>query len=141
MRANDKKRAHAERLYIEEGWTAKDIAEAVGVSEHTVGSWIKKFNWKDEKTLLDLAPHKLKRLLLGEMDKVLNGEKLTFNSDDLSKISRALERIDKSITVPVVISVIKELDKWLLTYGQDSDFISESLKFHKSFIQQRIELE
>ena len=47
MKSNERKRAYAERLYIEDGWTAKSIADTVGVSENTVGAWIKKYSWKE----------------------------------------------------------------------------------------------
>jgi len=138
MKANDRKRSIAEQLFINNDESIKNIAETVGVSENTVSTWIKKYDWKTRKLNLDAAPHKIKELLLTELQTVVEGGKPKFNSDDIAKITRALERIDKKVSAQMVITVIKELDEFLLSAEIDNQFLSDSLEIHKQFIHYRI---
>ncbi len=43
-------------LYVEQGKTAKDTAEMVGVSEATVSKWVNKYNWKGQRAARLTAP-------------------------------------------------------------------------------------
>lgn len=141
MSAISRKRNYAERLYIEDGWTNKAIAETVGTSENTVGNWVRKFKWKEKRDELLSAPHKIKQKILEEVNKVLKGEASTFNADTLSKLTRALERIDQKVSTQIVISVFKEYDNWLAGQDVDSDFLNQHLDQHKTYLQYRIEHE
>lgn len=141
MRGNERKRAYAERLFIEDGWTAKAIAETVGVSENTVGSWVKKYSWKETKDELFAAPHRLKKAILEEIQRVINGETAKFNSDTLSKLTTALERIDKKVSTQLSISVIKEYNNWLASQDVENDFLMQHLDSTKIYLQYRIENE
>lgn len=142
MKAIDRKRAHAERLYIEDGWTHKAIADTVGVTENTVGNWVKKYNWKASRDELLAAPHRIKRLIVEEISRVVKGEKAQFNTDDLSKLTTALQRVDKQVNVQVVISVFKEYDNWLAGDPEiDQEHLKRVLDGHKNFIKYRIDQE
>lgn len=141
MKTNERKRSYAERLFIEDGWTAKAIATTVGVSENTVGSWIKKYNWKERRDELLAAPHRVKKKILEEIQNVLDGGQATFNADTLSKLSRAFERLDQQVSTHIVISVIKEYDNWLAGQDINQVSLSEQLNLHKQYIQYRIESE
>jgi transposase len=138
MKKNDRKRAIAEDLYITNGETLKTIAEMVGVSENTVGSWAKKFNWKERRMNLATAPHKIKEALLEQLESVVKGEKPIFNSDDIAKITRALERVDKKISNQMIISVMKDFDSYLLSIDIDHELLDKCLDLHKKFIHHRI---
>lgn len=138
MKKNDRKRAIAENLYINNGESIKSISETVGVSENTISTWSKKYNWKERKMNLAVAPHKIKEALLEQLDSVVKGEKPIFNSDDIAKITRALERVDKKVSTQMVISVMKELDSFLLSIDMDDKLLEKSLDLHKQFIQFRI---
>ena len=45
-----KERDTARILYVEQGKTAKDIAELLGVSEKTISAWVQKYAWKAART-------------------------------------------------------------------------------------------
>lgn len=47
--AKDKERGVARVWYIEQGKTAKEIAQKLNVTEKTVGDWVKKYGWKKER--------------------------------------------------------------------------------------------
>lgn len=132
------KRVVAERLYIENGWTAKQVAESVGVTENTIGSWVKKGDWKNKRNEILASPLKIKSILLDELQKVVSGEKPNFNADDLAKITRALERIDKGVNVQVIISSMKLFTDWLTDQKLTDEELELILSLSKDFIRYRI---
>ncbi len=138
---NISKRLHAERLYIDDGWTNKAIAQTVGVSENTIGTWAKKYAWKEKRDEAFAAPHKIRQLLLTELQRVAEGEKPKFNSDDLSKITRALERLDKGVSVQVIISVMKLFTDWLTTQELEPEQLISIVDLTKLFIKEQIDNE
>lgn len=135
------KRLHAERLYIDDGWTASAIAETVGVSENTLGSWVKKYGWKAKRDEALAAPHKIKSLLLEELQSVVEGKKPKFNSDDIAKITRAIERIDKGVGVHVIISVFKTFTDWLASQDIEPEVLLKVLDKTKEYLRYRIDNE
>ncbi len=141
MKANDRKRAYAERLYVEDGWTAKAIADTVGVSEVTIGNWGRKDGWKSKRDEMLAAPHKIKQVILQQIQLVAAGEKPTVNSDDLSKLTRALERVDQKVSVQLIITVFKEFDNWLASSDIDTEKLTAMMENHKNYIKHRIDLE
>lgn len=48
--AKEAERKTARILYVEQGKTAKEIAELVNVAEKTVSSWVNKYGWKAART-------------------------------------------------------------------------------------------
>lgn len=53
----------AKRLIEERGWYQKDVGEKLNVSERTIGTWIKKFNWSKDAVVMKLR-NKAKELVL-----------------------------------------------------------------------------
>lgn len=49
MAKKQREKAHARRLFIENGKSQKEIARALKVSENTVSVWAKEGNWKGER--------------------------------------------------------------------------------------------
>ncbi|MBN2669978.1 MAG: helix-turn-helix domain-containing protein [Bacteroidales bacterium] len=141
MSSNTNKRLHAERLYIEEGWSQKDIATTVGVSENTVTNWVKKYDWKIRKAEIAAAPHKVRQKLMSELQKVLDGEVTGLNADVVSKITRAIERLDKGVSVQVTISVMKMFTDFITTQEIDSETLSQIVELSKLFIKEQIDKE
>ena len=138
MNTGEKKRNYAERLYVEEGWTATSIAATVGVNRNTVSNWVKKYKWQEKKDELLAAPHKVKQIILQEIQRVVAGEPPTFNSDDLSKLTRALERVDQKVSVQMIISVFKAYNNWLASQEVDNDFLLTHIDHSKMYLQYQI---
>ena len=69
---NEPLRAMAERMFVEEGMTAKSIAAALDITEQTVGRWRKGIqgdvSWDDKKTQFLSAPSNIKKLLMNELN-------------------------------------------------------------------------
>ena len=141
MKINDRKRAYGERLFVEDGYTLKAIAETVGTSEVTIGNWSRKYGWKEKRDEILAAPHMIKKVILQQIQLVASGEKPTVNSDDLSKLTRALERVDQKVSVQLIITVVKEFDHWLAGSDIEPELLTQMLEAHKNYIKYRIDQE
>jgi transposase len=54
----DQKRSVAKHMFIDQNKTAKEIAGVLSISQKTVGEWCKKYNWKQEKEMREVAAPK-----------------------------------------------------------------------------------
>lgn len=140
---NEKKREIAEDMYIRLSLNGREIAKNLGVTEPTVSKWKKgregEPSWDDRKKEAQLTPLKIKELLVGEAYKVSKGETSTINSDQISKLMAAIDRLDKKINVRTVMDVFREFDNWMA--DQEPATAILFTKFHKLFLQYRINLE
>ncbi len=127
-----RKKGIAERFFINDGMNAKSIALELDVSEVTISKWRNEGKWDDRRQMALAAPHRIKELLLGELEKISNGQQSMIDADALAKISKVIESVDKRVNVQIVISVIKEFDNWMAT--QEPELAVKFLDFHKRFI-------
>ena len=130
--SNKKKREIAERMFIDQGATGKAIAEQLEVSEQTVSRWKKDHNWDDRRRQTLTAPHKIKEILLQELENVAKGEKAKIDADALAKINKVIDTLTDKVSVQVVITVFKEFDNWMA--DQEPDMAISFLEWHKQFI-------
>lgn len=136
-------RGIAEDLYINKGYDLTKISEEWDISPQTLSKWKKgkpgEKPWNERKAFNELTPVKLREVLLEEALNIAQGKDASFNADALAKIISAVDRIDKSVNIRVVISVFMEFDKWMV----DADPVqaNEFTKFHKLFIQHFISSE
>lgn len=111
--AKDQERKLARIMYVEQGKTAKEIAERLNVSENTVGKWIADGGWKEQRTAHLSQPDQLvnslkellnslaeKRIEMNKNSNVEPKEKVAL-SDEISKISKALEAAQKETRIPL----------------------------------------
>ena len=141
MSGQSSKRNLAERLYINEGWTNKAIADFVDVSENTIGNWIKKFSWKEQKDALYTAPHQVKRILYADFISVLEGNEPKLNPKIIREYTLSLERIDNSISVQTYVSVMKKFTDWTTTQDLDADTLITNVNLTKGFIKDQLDNE
>lgn len=137
--SNKKKQELAERMFIEEGMSGKAIASELEVSEVTVSAWRKKGNWDERRSQVLSAPHKIKEILLKELNNVASGQKPSIDADALAKISRVVEAVSSKTSTQIVITVFKEFDNWMAE--QDPEMAVKFTEFHKSFILYKAQLE
>lgn len=135
----DKLDAYAEHLFINEGWTQKAIAEYLEVTEKTIGDWKKAGKWEDKRRRILAAPHTIKTLLLGELEKVAKGEATNVDADSLSKIAKAIDTLDDKISIQVITSVFKEFDLWMV--DQDPSLALKFTDYHRRFILHKINID
>lgn len=136
----EKKRQQAEEWYIEnEGSTQKECAEIFKVTEKTIGNWVKKYNWEEKRLDYHSSPVKIKQLLQREAMYVAQGNKPRINADSLIKIMSGLDRCDSKADPIVVSRVLKDLDNFISV--DDPAFATQATKYHKLFLQHRIDQE
>lgn len=133
MSKRETNRILAEGMFIEQGMTCKAISELIDVSEKTLSKWRNDGNWDKRREENLAAPHKIRGLLLGEMQKILNGEKSSIDADALSKMSKVMENISGPASPQVVISILKDFDNWMAS--QDPLVAVQFLEWHRKFIQ------
>lgn len=140
---NQAKKVMAERMFVEDGMTAKAIAEQLDVSEQTLSKWRKgkegEKSWDDKRAEMLASPHKIKEILLKELILVAGGEKSKIDADALAKINKVIESLSDKISVQVVFSVFKEFDNWMA--DQDPKTAVQFTEWHKQFLLYKINLE
>lgn len=141
--SNAKKRALAERMFINDGLNCKQISPAIEVSEQTLSKWRKgkpgEKDWDSRRAEVITAPHVIKEILLKELKLVAEGEKPNIDADALAKISKVLESVSGKVSVQIVMSVFKEFDNWMAE--QDPKTAVLFTEYHKRFLMYRINLE
>lgn len=140
---NQAKKVMAERMFVEDGMTAKAIAEQLEVSEQTLSKWRKgkegEKSWDDKRAEMLASPHKIKEILLKELILVAGGGKSLVDADALAKINKVIESLSDKISVQVVFSVFKEFDNWMA--DQDPKTAILFTEWHKQFLLYKINLE
>lgn len=138
-KAKEKLAAYAEHLFINEGWTQKAIAEYLEVSEVTLSNWKRKGLWEEKRARILAAPHTIKTILLGQLEKVSKGEESNVDADALSKIAKAIDTLDDKISIQVITSVFKEFDLWMV--DQDPTQALKFTEFHRKFLLYKINID
>ena len=140
---NQAKKVMAERMFVEDGMTAKAIAEQLDVSEQTLSKLRKgkegEKSWDDKRAQMLASPHKIKEILFKELMLVAGGEKSAVDADALAKINKVIETLSDSTSVQIVFSVFKEFDNWMA--DQDPKTAVLFTEYHKQFILFKINQE
>lgn len=137
-RKKEKEQGIAADLFIEQGWTAKAIAEFLNVQETTVGKWRDAGKWDAMREENLSSPAKIKQIIRKEIVKVAGGEKSTVDADALSKLAKVYEAVEDRISVNVMFSIFKMFDNWMA--DQDPRLAVDFLKFHKLFLQHQVSI-
>lgn len=140
---NQAKKVMAERMFVEDGMTAKAIAEMLEVSEQTLSKWRKgkegEKSWDDKRAEMLASPHKIREILIRELMVVAGGEKSLVDADALAKINKVIETLSDRISTQIVFSVFKEFDNWMA--DQDPKTAVLFTEYHKQFILYKINQE
>jgi predicted transcriptional regulator len=157
--AKDKEREVARKLFIELNRSQKDIALDLGLTEKTVGIWVKEGNWKSERTALvnntQNRAEKFKAVLEDLADeqlmisqKIKDAEAVgdfkeaavlrktaTSIADQVGKFQKALEKLDKDfkISLSTRLEIVAELFESMQDY--DKSLYVSSLDFQRYYIQ------
>ncbi|WP_345369325.1 helix-turn-helix domain-containing protein [Algivirga pacifica] len=143
MTASEKKKAMAERLFINDGESTQKIAEFMGVTERTIQRWVKEGDWQKRRELLLSAPHKIKeyldKMILDSMKEDSDSGALAKKADAINKMVSAREKMGDKITANTVVSVFKEFNHFLIEI--DNQFAAQLTKYEMQFVQHKAELE
>ena len=113
------KKEHAKLLYTKDGVTTqKGLAARVGVSEKTIGKWIKDENWDKLKTSLIITKaEELGRLYeqLREMNDFIQlkekGQRFANSkeADAMAKLTTAIRKMETEVSAAEAIETLKAL--------------------------------
>ncbi|WP_187477840.1 hypothetical protein [Amniculibacterium sp. G2-70] len=140
---NEPLRAMAERMFVEEGMTAKSIALAIDVTEQTVGRWRKgiqgDISWDDKKTEFLSAPHNIKKVLMNELNHLSKGGDATIDVKAIKEVSNVISTLSDKVSTQITFSVFREFDNWMAT--QDPEKAIEFLDWHRTFLLHKAQAE
>lgn len=130
----EKKKDLARALYLS-GLEQIEIANKMGVSRVTISKWCKADGWKETRAAQSVSrPEIIRKLLLATntlLDKVNasgNLELIDSLGDKLSKLTAAIDKLDKSqANVVAAIEVFMAFSKWLEFRAQTDPDISPEL--------------
>lgn len=141
---NDQIRAMAERMFVEDGMTAKAIASATEKTEQTIGRWRKgigenPISWDDKRKEFLAAPHNIKKILMDELTKVAEGKDPEINVKAIADITKVIDSLSDKVSIQIVYTVFKEFDNWVAE--QDPDIAISFLEWHKLFLLHKAQQE
>lgn len=126
----------AERMYVEEGHTAKAISSAINISEQTISRWKKgignEISWDEKRRKQLTAPHNIKRLINEELARLTQGSEPTLDMKAIKDAIAAMQGISDDISAQVVYSVFREFDIWMSL--QEPTKAIEIAEWHKQFL-------
>ncbi|CAA0152713.1 conserved hypothetical protein [Tenacibaculum maritimum] len=137
-------RALAERMFIEQGMTAKAIAKSIDVTEQTVGRWKKghgdnPVSWDQKRKSFLAAPHNIKKILMDELTKVAGGKDPEINVKAIADITKVIDSLSDKVSIQIVYTVFKEFDNWMAE--QNPDIAISFLEWHKLFLLHKAQQE
>ncbi|HAP94549.1 MAG TPA: hypothetical protein DCP54_02115, partial [Chryseobacterium sp.] len=111
---NEPVRALAEKMFVEEGMTAKAIAETIDVTEQTIGRWRKgiqgDISWDEKRTQFLSAPNNIKKVLMTELKDLSEGKDASIDVKAISAVTKAIELLSDKVSAQIVMAVFKEFD-------------------------------
>ncbi|MFL0140873.1 hypothetical protein V2626_00965 [Tenacibaculum maritimum] len=134
----------AERMFVEDGMTAKAIASETGKTEQTIGRWRKgigdnPISWDQKRKEFLSAPHNLKKVLMKELNQVAEGKGATIDVKALASINKVIESLSDKVSVQIVYTVFREFDNWMAE--QDPEIAVSFLEWHKNFLLHKAQQE
>jgi hypothetical protein len=133
------KKVMAERMFVEDGMTAKAISDMLDVSQVTLSKWRNDGDWDKKRAEMLAAPHKLREILMKELKTIAEGGISLVDADALAKVNKVIESMSDRISVQIVFSVFKEFDNWMA--DQDPKTAVLFTEYHKQFLLYKINQE
>lgn len=157
--AKEKEQKTARILYVEQGKSAKEIAQLLHVTEKTISRWVTRYNWKSLQAAHLSAPQKrvenikdiindmaerrlekVKALRLAEGDGNLEEtetlrKEIAGLDDAVSKWNKTLANIDKEnqLTLGAYLQVMERIFKALQQH--DAHLYMQTIDFQEQHIQ------
>lgn len=133
---NESLRSLAEKMFVEEGMTAKAIAATIDVTEQTIGRWRKgiqgDISWDDKRNQFLSGPNNIKKVLMSELSGLASGKDATIDVKAISAVTKAIELLSDKVSAHIVMAVFKEFDSWMAS--QDPEQAIKMLEWHKMFL-------
>lgn len=143
-KANDEKREYALLLFLR-GYTQKEIAKKVGVTEKTIGTWKEKHNWEKNKAASFLSNKEQIIFFYDQINEINTfirerdeGKRFATSkeADALLKLTKAVKALEGDLGLSEIIDVGQEF----LTFLKPLDFEASQIlmKYYDQFIQSKM---
>jgi hypothetical protein len=156
--AKEKERRTAHILYVEQGKTAREVAELIGCAEKTIGEWVAKYGWKEERSARQVSPAKradnIKMIILNlsedrlRLDREIRAieagedpgrleairEEVSHIDDAVSKWNKTLENIEKEsrVSLATYLNVMDQIFSSMRHY--DAKLFMSTVEFQEHHI-------
>ena len=114
-----KLREQAHIYYVYADYSQKEIAELMSVHEHTIGDWVQKERWKEEKQIMDSTPRRLVADFYVQIDLIRKNAKEEDRSlnaketDSIYKLSAAIEKLNQKASPAMVMQVLMAFNNYM----------------------------
>lgn len=107
------KQVLAEKLFVSGNYLQKEVAALVGITEKTMGEWVKKYGWKDRRaSFISTRENQIHMLLMqinNIQEQILSREpenRFANNkeSDSLAKLSTTMKNLEVELGISDMIS-------------------------------------
>jgi len=158
VKRNTNELAMARIMFVEQGKTQKEIAKKLHRTEKTIGTWVQKYGWKNERTarlnsvknqeiqineILNHYANQTLKLLKELRQHQESGDdvqcleinkKLTSISDDVSKWNKRLESLNKDhkASLSTYLFVMDDLFESMRNY--DEDLYNRTIDFQEKHL-------
>lgn len=140
--SNNQKKEWAQLLFLRDELTQKEIAQRVGVSENTIGKWIKDGDWDKLRKSLLTSKSEILRNLYDLLDKI--GKKLKEDdsygdskiADMYVKYTAAINNMETETSIAEISDVARKFVNWLQTL--DPQFALNVLNYFDTYIKEQL---
>ena len=147
-RGDARKKELAKLLFTRNEFTQKVVAERVGVTEKTLGNWIKEGMWQDIKKSLLLTKDEQLRLFydqLSNLNNAINKRPVDNRYPDSKEantqklIAASIRDLEVETNVSQIIQVAKEFLSWIPEETKEHQEFNNTLTRHfDAFIKERL---
>ena len=138
--AKEKERRTARILYVEQGKTAREVSDLIGIPEKTISQWVAKGSWKEERSARQASPLRradnIKQIITNlseqrlDLDRKIKNADSTDNAERLNELREEVSRIDDAVSKwnKTLENIEKESRVSLTTYINVMDQIFTAMR-------------
>lgn len=145
MLTNKQKKEWAKLIYLSENLLQKDIATKVGVTEKTIGGWIKDENWEALKSSVIITKEQELRRIYMQINELNNhifsreeGTRFANSkeADTLNKLAATARSLETDTSVAEIIEVAKNFIQFVRR--EDNEKAKDITKLFDEFIKTKL---
>lgn len=136
-------RNYAQILYVNENLTAKEIAKRVGVTQKTMGRWLKAGKWDQLRKSMLVTKQKMIVMLYDQLEAINNDIAkrdspipTSKEADTISKLTTSIQRLEVEASIGETIEVAKSFIDFVR--GYDLELAKDITDHFDSYIQYKM---
>lgn len=140
------KKPQAKKLFVENGYTGKEIHDLLGISEKGISKWRTDENWDEERAMYATTPEAIIQYLFSEINLIKDsakdetGKRRALDTKEinaLSVISTSIQKVRGNVSPQIVMQVLNGFNIYLQSVDLElakklTDYIAEYYNNYKS---------